>query len=231
MVLYKIFIFLWFLTKSLFSLWVLYKIFIFLVVSLQNLYFSFWFLYKIFVFIEVSLQNIYFPCRFSQHPYFPCGFSTKFLFSLWFLYRIFIFLVVSHKIFIFLVVSLQNLYFPCGFSTESLFSLWFLYKIFIFFIRIFLKSRKNILCGFNQCIFLHHGASLLTSTGDCVNTGWAKVRQSRLKSTKLLNKLKHPKENTMIWFLSDEIDVFQDQMYNRQKNRWIAVIPKDSLKW
>jgi len=31
----------------------------------------------------------------------------------------------------------------------------------------------------------------------------------------------------MIWFLSDEIDVFQDQMYNRQKNRWIAVIPKD----
>ena len=34
----------------------------------------------------------------------------------------------------------------------------------------------------------------------------------------------------MIWFLSDEIDVFQDQMYNRQKNRLIAVIPKDVPK-
>ena len=34
----------------------------------------------------------------------------------------------------------------------------------------------------------------------------------------------------MIWFLSNEIDVFQDQMYNRQKNRWIAVIPKDVPK-
>ena len=51
-----------------------------------------------------------------------------------------------------------------------------------------------------------------------------------LKSTRLLNKLKHPKENNMIWFFSDEKNFCQDQMHNKQNNRWIAACPKDVPK-
>ena len=51
-----------------------------------------------------------------------------------------------------------------------------------------------------------------------------------LKSVKLLNKLKHPKEPNMIWFFSDEKNFCQDQAHNKQNNRWIATCPKDVPK-
>ncbi len=50
------------------------------------------------------------------------------------------------------------------------------------------------------------------------------------KSVKLLNKLKHPKAPNMIWFFSDEKNFCQDQMFNRQNNRWIAMTSKDVPK-
>ena len=55
-----------------------------------------------------------------------------------------------------------------------------------------------------------------------------KMREKRLnKSKKLLNKLKKPKEPNMIWFFSDEKNFCQDQKFNRQNNRWIAMRPQD----
>ena len=48
-----------------------------------------------------------------------------------------------------------------------------------------------------------------------------------LKFTKLLNKLKHPKESNMLWFFSDEKNFCQDQAHNRQNHRWIAICPND----
>ena len=48
-----------------------------------------------------------------------------------------------------------------------------------------------------------------------------------LNSTKLLNKLKHPKESNMLWFFSDEKNFCQDQAHNRQNHRWIAMCPDD----
>ena len=65
------------------------------------------------------------------------------------------------------------------------------------------KSRKNTQTMRIQSVyFLHHGASLRGSAGDCVYGGWAEVRLEALNSSKLLNKLKHAKENNMIWFFS-----------------------------
>ena len=48
-----------------------------------------------------------------------------------------------------------------------------------------------------------------------------------LNSTKLLNKLKHPKESNMLWFFSNEKNFCQDQAHNRQKHQWIAMCPND----
>lgn len=49
------------------------------------------------------------------------------------------------------------------------------------------------------------------------------MKERRLaKSVKLLSKLKHPKEPGMIWFFSDEKNFCQDQLVNRQNDRWIA---------
>ena len=48
-----------------------------------------------------------------------------------------------------------------------------------------------------------------------------------LNSTKLLNKLKHPKESNMLWFFSDEKNFSQDQAHNRQNHQWIAMWPND----
>ena len=48
-----------------------------------------------------------------------------------------------------------------------------------------------------------------------------------LKSVKLLNKLKHPKDPGMLWFFSDEKNFCQDQVHNRQNHRWVAMCPKD----
>ena len=48
-----------------------------------------------------------------------------------------------------------------------------------------------------------------------------------LNSTKLLNKLKHPKESNMLWFFSDEKNFCQDQAHNRQNHRWISMCPND----
>ena len=39
-----------------------------------------------------------------------------------------------------------------------------------------------------------------------------------LNSTKLLNKLKSPKESNMLWFFSDEKNFCQDQAHNRQNH-------------
>ena len=44
-----------------------------------------------------------------------------------------------------------------------------------------------------------------------------------LNSTKLINKLKHPKESNMLWLFSDEKNFCQDQAHNRQNHRWIAM--------
>ena len=47
------------------------------------------------------------------------------------------------------------------------------------------------------------------------------------KSVKLMNKLKHPKEPEMLWFFSDEKIFCQDQAYNMQNNRWVAMNNSD----
>ena len=51
-----------------------------------------------------------------------------------------------------------------------------------------------------------------------------------LNSTKLLNKLKHPKESNMLWFFSDEKNFCQDQAHNRQNHQQIAMCPNDVPK-
>ena len=48
-----------------------------------------------------------------------------------------------------------------------------------------------------------------------------------LNSTKLLNKLKHPKESNMLWFFSDEKNFCQDQAHKRQNHRWLAMCAND----
>ena len=48
-----------------------------------------------------------------------------------------------------------------------------------------------------------------------------------LNFTKLLNKLKHPKESNMLWFFSDEKNFCHDQTHNRQNHRWIAMCPSN----
>ena len=83
---------------------------------------------------------------------------------------------------------------------------------------------------FSMSVFLHHDASLSGSIWDCVYWGWVELRWRLLNSTKLLNKLKHPKENSiMIWFFSDKKNVCQDQIYNKQNNRWMSL--RMSPKW
>ena len=51
-----------------------------------------------------------------------------------------------------------------------------------------------------------------------------------LKCVKLLNKLKHPMEQNMLWFFSDEKNFCQDQAHNSQNNRWLATCTKDVPK-
>jgi hypothetical protein len=65
----------------------------------------------------------------------------------------------------------------------------------------------------------------------CMQTGQflseAMKARRLLKSVKLLNKLKHPKDPGMFWFFSDEKNFCQDQFHNRQNRRWVAMCPKD----
>ena len=42
-------------------------------------------------------------------------------------------------------------------------------------------------------------------------------------TTKLFNKLKHPLQQNMLWFFSDEKNFCHDQMVNLQNNCWLAV--------
>ena len=57
------------------------------------------------------------------------------------------------------------------------------------------------------------------------------MKDRRLKKARiLLNKLKHPKDENMLWFFSDEKNFCQDQKFNRQNNRWIAMRPQDVPK-
>lgn len=48
-----------------------------------------------------------------------------------------------------------------------------------------------------------------------------------VKSKKLLDKLKHPQEQKLLWFFSDEKNFCQDQAHNKQNNRWLALSPED----
>ena len=55
-----------------------------------------------------------------------------------------------------------------------------------------------------------------------------KTKNLRLiKSVRLLNKLKHPKKQNMLWFFSDEKNFCQDQVHNSQNDRWIATNNRD----
>lgn len=65
-------------------------------------------------------------------------------------------------------------------------------------------------------------------TGQLLSEGTRKRRFE--KSKRLLNRLKHPKEPEMLWFFSDEKNFCQDQKFNRQNNRWIAMRQKDVPK-
>lgn len=52
-----------------------------------------------------------------------------------------------------------------------------------------------------------------------------KMQENRFKSKKMLNKLKHPLKNDMLWFFSDKKNFCQDQTHKSQNNRWLAVCP------
>ncbi|MCP3661159.1 MAG: hypothetical protein GY696_01480 [Gammaproteobacteria bacterium] len=58
----------------------------------------------------------------------------------------------------------------------------------------------------------------------------ALIDRRLMKCTKLLNMLKHPQEQEMIWFFSDEKNFCQDQFHNAQNNRWIAKSPHPKAK-
>ena len=48
-----------------------------------------------------------------------------------------------------------------------------------------------------------------------------------IKSVRLLNKLKHPKKPSMLWFFSGEKDFCQDLVHNSQNHHWIATNNRD----
>ncbi|QQP53663.1 Uncharacterized protein FKW44_006210, partial [Caligus rogercresseyi] len=50
------------------------------------------------------------------------------------------------------------------------------------------------------------------------------------KSVKLLSKLKHPKENDILWFSIDEKNFCQDQKINKQNQRRVTNCPADEPK-
>ena len=55
-----------------------------------------------------------------------------------------------------------------------------------------------------------------------------KIKEARLaKSVKMMNKLKHPKKQDMMWLFSDQKIFCQDQAHNRQNNRWVAINNSD----
>lgn len=54
---------------------------------------------------------------------------------------------------------------------------------------------------------------------------YTKMQENRFKSKKMLNKLKHPLKNDMLWFFSDKKNFCQDQTHKSQNNRWLAVCP------
>lgn len=54
----------------------------------------------------------------------------------------------------------------------------------------------------------------------------APMRERRLlRSTRLLNKLKHPMHQNMLWFFSDEKKFVQTQKHNVHNDRWLARSP------
>ena len=76
-----------------------------------------------------------------------------------------------------------------------------------------------------QCVDRIFTAKARMQTGQLLTK--ATKDRRLLNSTKLLNKLKHPKESNMLWFFSDEKNFCQDQAHNRQNHRWIAMCLKD----
>ena len=55
-----------------------------------------------------------------------------------------------------------------------------------------------------------------------------KTKNLRLiKSVRLLNKLKHLKKSSMLWFFSGEKNFCQDQVHTSQNHRWIATNNRD----
>ena len=74
--------------------------------------------------------------------------------------------------------------------------MWYLF-------RIFLKPTKTyILCGFHQCIFCIMVQVSNTYCRLCLRRLSGGTPETA-ELHKLLNKLKHPKENNMTWFFSD----------------------------
>lgn len=54
------------------------------------------------------------------------------------------------------------------------------------------------------------------------------MKENRLiKSKMLLNKLKHPAKQDLIWFFSDEKNFDQDQKVNRRNDRWMCKDPSE----
>lgn len=54
------------------------------------------------------------------------------------------------------------------------------------------------------------------------------TKENRLiRSKRLLNKLKHPVEQGMLWFFSDEKNFDQDQKVNRRNDRWLCNDPSE----
>lgn len=55
-----------------------------------------------------------------------------------------------------------------------------------------------------------------------------RIKENRLiRSKRLLNKVKHPAEEDVIWFFSDEKNFDQDQKANRRNDRWLCKDPSE----
>ena len=48
-----------------------------------------------------------------------------------------------------------------------------------------------------------------------------------MRAKRLLNKLKHPEEQEILWFFSDEKNFDQDQKVNRRNDRWLCADPSE----
>ena len=58
----------------------------------------------------------------------------------------------------------------------------------------------------------------------------AQTREQRfIQAKRLLNKVKHPEIQDMLWFYSDEKDFDQDQNINQRNDRWLSGDHADAL--